>query len=190
MPVRARTSEFSKWIYAHRTRAGLTQDKAAEIAGISRATWTRYEMEDDHKKDRETVIRIAKALDADIAETLKLAGFEAESIWPADKRELLYYYDGLPPICKRDMVSLAKTLYENHVELGKRAARIAAAAGRSQSTDAKDISSHGDPPAEIVFWHLPADWQNDPQWKDFFARVGRPMNPDQVQGLLGRKKGA
>jgi len=70
-----RRGGLSEWLLEHRKRLGLTQTEAGELAGMSRTQWTRLELGESGTR-RENVPKIAKAINADLAETYKRAGFD------------------------------------------------------------------------------------------------------------------
>lgn len=68
--------EFGQWLRSKRELARLKQDEAASRAGIDRQQWYRIETGRSGSR-RDTVIALAKAVDADVAEALTRAGFAA-----------------------------------------------------------------------------------------------------------------
>lgn len=66
---------LSEWLKEHRKRLGISQTEAGKRAGMSRTQWTRLELGESGTR-RENVPNIAKAVNADLAETYKRAGFD------------------------------------------------------------------------------------------------------------------
>ena len=64
---------FGRWVLKTRDSKNLTQQEAADLAAVDRQTW--YRIEKGNSTKRESVIKIAEALDADIDYALELAGF-------------------------------------------------------------------------------------------------------------------
>lgn len=67
---------FGEWVKKHREEAGLSQEGAADKAGISRFQWIRIENGQSGTK-RSTVLKIAKVFKGKEDEALKLAGFSS-----------------------------------------------------------------------------------------------------------------
>lgn len=65
---------FGEWVKKHREDAGLSQEGAADKAGMSRFQWIRIENGQSGTK-RTTVLKIAKVVKGKEEEALKLAGF-------------------------------------------------------------------------------------------------------------------
>lgn len=65
---------FGDWIKKHREDAGLSQEGAADKAGMSRFQWIRIENGQSGTK-RSTVLKMAKVVKGKEDEALKLAGF-------------------------------------------------------------------------------------------------------------------
>lgn len=72
-----RQQEYSRWLTDARTKAGLTQQEVATEIGANNTQISRYER-GINLPSRDTVLRIAKALDADPAESLQVAGHEPQ----------------------------------------------------------------------------------------------------------------
>ena len=71
--------KLGKWVKKHREAMNYSQETAAEKVGLSRYQWIRIENGQSGTK-RETIINIAKELNADVAEGLTLlAGLEPEN---------------------------------------------------------------------------------------------------------------
>ncbi len=70
-----RREELGEWLSEHRKRLNLNQAEAGKRAGISRTQWTRLELGLSGTR-RENIPRIAKAVNADLVETYKRAGFD------------------------------------------------------------------------------------------------------------------
>lgn len=66
--------ELGNWIKNHREKALLSQETAAEKAGLSRYQWMRIENGQSGTK-RDTLIQIASVINADVNQTLKKGGF-------------------------------------------------------------------------------------------------------------------
>ena len=69
---------FGNWVKQHREAAKLSQEGAAEKAGLSRYQWIRIENAQSGTK-RDTVKKIAEVLNGNEDEALKLAGFNPKS---------------------------------------------------------------------------------------------------------------
>lgn len=65
---------FGDWVKKHREDVGLSQEGAADKAGISRFQWIRIENGQSGTK-RSTVLKMAKVVKGKEDEALKLAGF-------------------------------------------------------------------------------------------------------------------
>ena len=70
-----RRMEFGGWLAEHRNRLGLSQAQAGERAGMSRTQWTRLELGVSGTR-RDNIPKIAEAMNADLVETYKRAGFD------------------------------------------------------------------------------------------------------------------
>jgi transcriptional regulator with XRE-family HTH domain len=171
--------EFGKWIRDHRRKLELSGGEAAKRAGFSLTQWMRLERGEAETK-RTKIPAIATAAEADLAETYRLAGFGGSESWTPDRRELMYYYDSLPPICKYDMLTLAKQLYDNHVVLGRRAARIAIAAGIGKSQLVEDYRT--------VLLQLPGNWREDPVLNVLVTRINRVVPESPEESIRHRKR--
>lgn len=68
-----RWEAFGRWVFRTRDSLNLTQQEGANLAGIDRQTW--YRIEKGYPTKRDTVIKIAEVLNADIDYALELAGF-------------------------------------------------------------------------------------------------------------------
>jgi transcriptional regulator with XRE-family HTH domain len=64
---------FGQWVARMRRAKGISQERAAEIAGLSRTQWTRIELGTSGTR-AENLPGIARAIDADPAETYRHAG--------------------------------------------------------------------------------------------------------------------
>lgn len=91
---------FGRWVFHKREERGWTQELCAQRADMLRQQWQRIEKGASTK--RVTVIRVAQALDADIDEALKMAGFipsattsETDSIEEALKNAFFFDQKGL-----------------------------------------------------------------------------------------------
>lgn len=71
--------DLGNWIKQYREKANLSQETAAEKAGLSRFQWIRIENGQSGTK-RETLIQIAKVINADVNQTLRKGGFVDSSI--------------------------------------------------------------------------------------------------------------
>ena len=67
-------TKFGLYLEDCRVKADLTQERAAELAEMKRLQWSRITKGDSGTK-RDTVIRMATAVHADINKALKLAGY-------------------------------------------------------------------------------------------------------------------
>jgi len=181
--------QLGKWIRDHRRVLGLSQADAAQRAGFSRTQWMRLERGEAETK-RTRIEAIAKAIEADLAETYRLAGFDSNVGLSQDRRQLMSYYDALPPICRYDMLTLAQQLYENHVVLGRRAGRLSSSAMRnlflSHSSADKPLAMDAN---RYLVIELPENWQTDPDFNELVAKVSRvvPEQPPQ-ESLVHRKR--
>jgi transcriptional regulator with XRE-family HTH domain len=70
-----RRREFGGWLAEHRNRLGLSQAEAGQRAGMSRTQWTRLELGLSGTR-RDNIPKIAEALNTDLVETYKRAGFD------------------------------------------------------------------------------------------------------------------
>lgn len=90
---------FGRWVFHKREERGWTQEFCAQRADMLRQQWQRIEKGSSTK--RVTVIRVAQALDADVDEALKMAGFipsasaEPDSIEDALKNAMFFDGKGL-----------------------------------------------------------------------------------------------
>src|SRR5205807_1306014 len=71
----SRQVTFGKWLRLQRKIAGSTQEKAAEVAGISRRQWIRYE-HGESEVQPETIPKVAKAVHVPCGRMMVKAGFE------------------------------------------------------------------------------------------------------------------
>ncbi len=67
--------EFGRWLAEHRRRLDLSQTEAGKLAQMSRTQWTRLELGASGTR-RENIPKIAEAVNADLVETYKRAGFD------------------------------------------------------------------------------------------------------------------
>lgn len=67
--------DFGDWIESYRILHRLSQEGAAQRAGITRQTWI-YVIR-GHRTKRSTVVNMARAVGADVAEALERVGFKA-----------------------------------------------------------------------------------------------------------------
>ena len=73
-PLTTDLRAFGRWIKRHREAVNISQETAAGLAGLSRAQWARIENGQSSSK-RDTLLRIADAVKADVSKTLEKAGF-------------------------------------------------------------------------------------------------------------------
>lgn len=76
-----RQQEYSRWLTDARMKAGLTQQEVATEIGAKNTQISRYER-GINLPSRDTVLQLAKVLDADPAEALQVAGHELQSPLP------------------------------------------------------------------------------------------------------------
>ena len=78
--------QLGSWVKKHREKMNYSQETAAEKSGISRYQWIRIENGQSGTK-RETILAIAKQLEADETEALTLlAGLEPQNTPQIDER--------------------------------------------------------------------------------------------------------
>lgn len=68
-------AEFGAWLRTHREALKMNQTQAGRKAKVSRTQWTRYELGESGPKYA-TIPRIAEAVNADLHETYRRAGFD------------------------------------------------------------------------------------------------------------------
>lgn len=78
-------------VMLHRVKAKLSLSRAAELAGMNRATWTDLEDPDARLPRPETLQAVAEVLDIDVEQLLVAAGF-------------------IDPVTATDFTGLAETL--------------------------------------------------------------------------------
>lgn len=97
--------ELGNWVKKHREKMNYSQESAAKKSGLSRYQWIRIENGQSGTK-RETIIRIAKELEADGTEGLTLlAGLENESSKVLPEELQIMDYDGFD---KDDLKDIAE----------------------------------------------------------------------------------
>lgn len=69
---------LGNWIKWHREKKNISQETAAELAGLSRFQWIRIETGKSGTK-KDTLIQIANVIGADVGQTLRKSGFVDES---------------------------------------------------------------------------------------------------------------
>lgn len=69
------SADFGTWLREHREARKLSQTEAGRKAKMSRTQWTRLERGESGTK-RSQIPAIANAVDADLYETYRLAGYE------------------------------------------------------------------------------------------------------------------
>lgn len=103
-----RNLELGNWLKLHREKLGINQTVAAKKAKISRTQWARLETGESGTR-RELIPRIAKAINADLNETYRKAGFvpPLEELYiPA----LIEDFNSLPQRVKEDLAVQIKAL--------------------------------------------------------------------------------
>lgn len=86
-PTNETPSAFAAWLKHHREQAGITPAQAARKAGLSRARWSHAEAGFEIKRGvrkpvghtKDTVIRMANAVQGDVNKALVLAGYASVS---------------------------------------------------------------------------------------------------------------
>lgn len=76
---------FGEWMLGRRQLLGLSQEKAAELAGIHRQQW--YRIENGASTKRSTVLSIAAVLQVTPEEAISIAYGVGEPTGPADSIE-------------------------------------------------------------------------------------------------------
>lgn len=113
-------TSFSEWVRATRRAKDLTLNEVAERAGVKQPVWSQWESGKAVPR-RETVIKIADALQESHKEVLMRAGYlpsEPECCQTEDSRQLWAELEpilmGFPadkrPVAKRMMVDYARSI--------------------------------------------------------------------------------
>jgi transcriptional regulator with XRE-family HTH domain len=66
--------KFGEWLLQHRLAKQFTQEEAAKRAGMTRVMWAKLESNSSGTR-RENIPRIAAAVEANLEETYRLAGY-------------------------------------------------------------------------------------------------------------------
>ena len=107
-------SDLADWLRSHRRAAGLNQTEAARRAKMSRTQWTRLELGECGTK-RENVPAIAKAINADLAETYKRAGYAP----PVPERlrlpGFIERFNALPANIQDDVSTIIDALWKKYL---------------------------------------------------------------------------
>ena len=106
--------ELANWLKTHRQELGINQTLAAKRAKISRTQWARYET-GESGASRKIIPRLAKAIEADLHETYRKAGFTppSEQLYVPS---LIEDFNSLPLRVKEDIaiqIKALKTKYES-----------------------------------------------------------------------------
>jgi DNA-binding XRE family transcriptional regulator len=105
-------NELGKWLHSHRKNVQLNQTQAAKKAGISRTQWARIESGESGTK-RNLVPKLAKAVQADLHETYRRAGY----VPPSEELylpSLIEDFDKLPSRVKEDIAVQIKALRQKY----------------------------------------------------------------------------
>lgn len=100
---------FGKWLHERRTARGLTQEKAAASAGITRAMLAKLEG-DRTGTTRKTLERLAVALGVDIEE---MAARYGSGRFIGEDTEITYLLSDLSPAQRRIVLNVAKATRES-----------------------------------------------------------------------------
>jgi transcriptional regulator with XRE-family HTH domain len=106
--------DFASWLKSHRRTLGINQTEAAKRAKMSRTQWARLELGECGTK-RENVPLIAKAINADIAETYRRAGYASPI---PDKLRLpgfIERYNALPANVQEDVTAIVDALWKKYL---------------------------------------------------------------------------
>lgn len=104
--------ELGNWLRSHREKLNINQTVAAKRAKISRTQWARYET-GESGASRKVIPKLAKAVEADLNETYRKAGFTPPN-------ELLYIpsliedFNFLPVNVKEDLAIQIKALRQKY----------------------------------------------------------------------------
>ena len=87
MEITAKRRILGQYLKKMREAKGYSQEGAAYKAGMDRQQWYRIENGKSGTK-RETIIKMANAVDADVREALNLAGYKADENEASDSHEI------------------------------------------------------------------------------------------------------
>ncbi|HST52871.1 MAG TPA: helix-turn-helix transcriptional regulator [Pyrinomonadaceae bacterium] len=110
--MREKNLDLGNWLRSHREKLDMNQKIAAKRAKISRTQWARYET-GESGASRRIIPRLAKAVEADLHETYRKAGFTPPN-------ELLYIpsliedFNLLPLNVKEDLAIQIKALRQKY----------------------------------------------------------------------------
>jgi transcriptional regulator with XRE-family HTH domain len=148
---------FGRWMYLKRLAKGLSQEAAAEKAGMHRQQW--YRLENGASTKRATVIRIAEVLGEDTDEALAIAyGLKQEKkpsqslhalqidLIQSELAELTRLFLTLPSERRADILAIVQALHKLHV-IDQRS-KVIAKTGDSSSTEAIKQQDQPVPPTQ------------------------------------------
>jgi transcriptional regulator with XRE-family HTH domain len=107
------TKDFGLWLRTHRTAAGINQTEAAKRARMSRTQWARLELGESGTK-RENVPLIAKAINADLAETYRQAGYASPVPESNKLPAFIERFNALPPRVQDDVSVIVDALSKKY----------------------------------------------------------------------------
>lgn len=105
-------NELGNWLKLHREKLELTQVEAARKARISRTQWARIESGESGTR-RNLIPRLAKAVQANLQETYRKAGF----VPPSEELylpSLIEDFNSLPLRVKEDIATQIKALRQKY----------------------------------------------------------------------------
>ncbi len=127
--------EYGRWIEDKRVAERLSQEGAAGKAGISRQTWIYITR--GNRTKRATVIKMARAVNADIDEALRRTGFaplpgdhtqtEAkQNGYHPDTEQIIARAEDMPPETRYQLLVISEALWKDakqREEAGKKKRR-------------------------------------------------------------------
>lgn len=105
--------ELALWLKSHRRAKGINQTEAARRARMSRTQWARLELGECGTK-RENVPLIAKAIDADLAETYRRAGYAPPVPDRLRLPGFIERYNALPVKVQEDVTAIIDALWKKY----------------------------------------------------------------------------
>lgn len=106
-----------EWLRRRRTALGLSQEQAAERAGLTRVMWAKLEGGASGTR-RQNIPRIADALQSDPDEVYQVFGYAPPGLLPETAREVADYADEIGRRIRRQRAVLGMTQEEVAGQLG------------------------------------------------------------------------
>ncbi len=118
-------SKFGEWLYDARRRAGLSQEKLAEKADVSKNYISIIERDHPHpvsgtlpSPSRKVIVALASALGEPEQIALQLAGYSSEETYfeGEDQDKLIAFYGDMSQSDREAVLTMAQTLWQKRRE--------------------------------------------------------------------------